>query len=139
MPHIRSLSHSKASTCVARRLTRTLGSTHNPRAMSTPVIIALDFPTKAEAMALVRALGEEATFYKVGLQLLTEEGPEVIRELVAQGKRVFLDLKLHEIPNSVAGAIRAAGKLGTSMVTVHASGGSAVLARLSPQRRVSQS
>lgn len=95
--------------------------------MSTPVIIALDFPTKAEAMALVRALGEEATFYKVGLQLLTEEGPEVIRELVAQGKRVFLDLKLHEIPNSVAGAIRAAGKLGTSMVTVHASGGSAVL------------
>ncbi len=95
--------------------------------MPTPVIVALDFPTKAQALALVQELGEEATSYKVGLQLLTEEGPQIVRELVAQGKYVFLDLKLHEIPNSVAGAVRAAGKLGASMVTVHASGGSAVL------------
>jgi orotidine-5'-phosphate decarboxylase len=95
--------------------------------MPTTVIVALDFPTKAKAMALVRELGEEASSYKVGLQLLTEEGPQFVRELVAQGKLVFLDLKLHEIPNSVAGAVRAAGKLGVSMVTVHASGGSAVL------------
>ena len=95
--------------------------------MSTSVIVALDFPSKANAMALVQLLGEEAIFYKVGLQLLTEEGPNVVRELVAQGKSVFLDLKLHEIPNSVAGAVTAAGKLGASMVTVHASAGSAVL------------
>ena len=95
--------------------------------MSSSVIIALDFPSWSEALALVHELGEDATSYKVGLQLLTEEGPQVVRELVAQGKQVFLDLKLHEIPNSVAGAVRAAGKLGASMVTVHASGGSAVL------------
>ncbi len=78
-------------------------------------------------MELVRQLGAESTFYKVGLQLLTEEGPSVVRDLVAMGKDVFLDLKLHEIPNSIIGAVGAAGKLGASMVTVHASGGSAVL------------
>ena len=95
--------------------------------MLSPVIVALDFPTKAEAMALVSTLGDEATSYKVGLQLLTEEGPQVVHDLVGIGKHVFLDLKVHEIPNSVTGAVRAAGKLGASLVTVHASGGSAVL------------
>jgi orotidine-5'-phosphate decarboxylase len=100
---------------------------HKHHIMHSPVIIALDFPSRAEALALVRELGEEASSYKIGLQLLTEEGPQIVRELVAQGKFVFLDLKLHEIPNSVAAAVRAAGKLGASMVTVHASGGSAVL------------
>ena len=95
--------------------------------MQSPVIVALDFPSKAQALALVHALGPSATAYKVGLQLLTEEGPSIVRELVAMGKEVFLDLKLHEIPNSVAGAVKAAGKLGATMVTVHASGGSAVL------------
>lgn len=92
-----------------------------------PVIVALDFPSRVEAERLVDRLEEDATFYKVGLQLLTEEGPDVVRDLVSRGKDVFLDLKLHEIPNSVAGAVRAAGKLGASMVTVHASAGSAVL------------
>ena len=95
--------------------------------MFAPVIVALDFPTRAEAMALVDTLGPSCSAYKVGLQLLTEEGPEVVRELVGRGKSVFLDLKLHEIPNSVASAVRAAGKLGVGMVTVHASAGSAVL------------
>jgi orotidine-5'-phosphate decarboxylase len=95
--------------------------------MRTPVIVALDFASKAEALALVRLLGPSAISYKVGLQLLTEEGPGVVRELAAAGKDVFLDLKLHEIPNSVAGAVAAAGKLGVTMVTVHASAGSAVL------------
>lgn len=95
--------------------------------MPSPVIVALDFETHAEALALVDALGADADFYKVGLQLLTEAGPEVVRELVRRGKQVFLDLKLHEIPNSVAGGVAAAGKLGATMVTVHASGGSAVL------------
>jgi orotidine-5'-phosphate decarboxylase len=78
-------------------------------------------------MALVDKLGPACSSYKVGLQLLTEEGPEVVRELVGRDKNVFLDLKLHEIPNSVASAVRAAGKLGVGMVTVHASAGSAVL------------
>ena len=93
----------------------------------SPVIVALDFSSRSEAMELVDKLGPSCTSYKVGLQLLTEEGPAVVRELVARGKSVFLDLKLHEIPNSVASAIRAAGKLGVGMVTVHASGGSAVV------------
>lgn len=106
------------------------------------VIVALDFENAAQAAKLVAQLGTSATFYKVGLQLLTAEGPSVVRELVAAGKQVFLDLKLFEIPNSVAGAVAAAGQLGVSMVTVHASGGLAVLraaveaARPYPQLRV---
>lgn len=95
--------------------------------MSSPVIVALDFETSSEAMALVNALGESADSYKVGLQLLTEAGPQLVRDLVSMGKDVFLDLKIHEIPNSVSGAVAAAGRLGATMVTVHASGGSAVL------------
>jgi orotidine-5'-phosphate decarboxylase len=106
------------------------------------VIVALDVESSAQAMALVEQLGAATSFYKVGLQLLTAEGPAVVRELVAVGKQVFLDLKLFEIPNSVAGAVAAAGQLGVSMVTVHASGGSAVLraaveaARPYPQLKV---
>lgn len=95
--------------------------------MPAPVIVALDLESAAEANALVKRLGAEADHYKVGLQLLAEAGPQVVTSLVHSGKHVFLDLKLHEIPNSVAGAIRAAGKLGVSMVTVHASAGSAVM------------
>ena len=106
------------------------------------VIVALDVERSAQAAKLVEQLGAATSFYKVGLQLLTAEGPAVVRELVAAGKQVFLDLKLFEIPNSVAGAVAAAGQLGVSMVTVHASGGSAVLraaveaARSYPQLKV---
>jgi orotidine-5'-phosphate decarboxylase len=109
---------------------------------SSRVIVALDFEDASQASTLVEQLGPAATFYKVGLQLLTAAGPSVVRELVAAGKQVFLDLKLLEIPNSVAGAVAAAGQLGVSMVTVHASGGLAVLraaveaARPYPQLRV---
>ena len=95
--------------------------------MSGRVIVALDVERHAQATRLVEQLGPTATFYKVGLQLLTAAGPAVVRELVDARKQVFLDLKLHEIPNSVAGAVAAAGALGVSMVTVHASGGAAVL------------
>ncbi|QTN26143.1 orotidine-5'-phosphate decarboxylase [Rhodoferax sp. AJA081-3] len=98
-----------------------------PLHQNSRVIIALDFDSASQAMALVDRLGASATHYKIGLQLLTSEGPSIVRALVSQGKQVFLDLKLHEIPGSVAGAVEAAGKLGVSMVTVHASGGSAVL------------
>lgn len=95
--------------------------------MPSPVIVALDVESAAGARSLVHRLGPEADHYKIGLQLLIEAGPELVGELVQSGKSVFLDLKLHEIPNSVAGAVRAAGKLGVSMVSVHASAGSAVL------------
>ncbi len=95
--------------------------------MPCPVIVALDFDSAAEALALVDRLGASAGAVKVGLQLLVRGGPAVVRALVEREREVFLDLKLHEIPNSVANAVRAAGELGVSMVTVHASGGSAVL------------
>jgi orotidine-5'-phosphate decarboxylase len=95
--------------------------------IASSVIVALDFESAIDALAMVRRLGPEADHYKIGLQLLTQAGPQLVRELVGAGKRVFLDLKLHEIPSSVAGAVKAAGKLGVSMVTVHASAGSAVM------------
>jgi orotidine-5'-phosphate decarboxylase len=95
--------------------------------MPSPIIIALDCESAEEALETVKRLGPQADHYKVGLQLLTEAGPRVVRALAESGNYVLLDLKLHEIPNSVAGAVKAAGKLGASMVTVHASAGSAVL------------
>lgn len=95
--------------------------------MTSPVIVALDFESASDAAALVERLGFEADHYKVGLQMLTAAGPDLLRHLVSLGKSVFLDLKLHEIPSSVAGAVREAGKLGATLVTVHACAGSAVL------------
>lgn len=94
---------------------------------SSRVIVALDFESAGQAMQLVQLLGTSAQFYKIGLQLLTVHGPGLVHELITAGKQVFLDLKLFEIPHSVAGAVAAAGQLGVRMVTVHASGGSAVL------------
>nr|WSX51468.1 orotidine-5'-phosphate decarboxylase [Streptomyces sp. NBC_00974] len=91
------------------------------------IIVALDFDRRADAEALVDRLGDACGFYKVGLELLTAAGPGLVRELVARGHGVFLDLKLFEIPNSVAGAVRAAGSLGASMVTVHAMGGTGIM------------
>ena len=91
------------------------------------LIIALDVPSAAEARKLVAAVGEAAVFYKVGKQLFTAEGPQVVRDLVEAGKKVFLDLKYHDIPNTVAGAVGEAAKLGVDMVTVHASGGGKML------------
>jgi len=91
------------------------------------VIVALDFDTEREALDLVQALGDAADHYKIGIQTLTAVGPSLARMLIEQGKHVFLDLKLHEIPNSVASAVRVAGHLGAGMVTVHASAGSVVL------------
>ncbi len=95
--------------------------------MSEPGIVALDRPAWHEADRLVSALGDEVDFYKVGLELFAAEGPAVVRELSGRGKRLFLDLKLHDIPNTVAGAARAAGRLGVELLTVHASGGAAMV------------
>lgn len=92
------------------------------------VIVALDFDNRRAAGELVDRLGDDCLFYKVGIELLTAAGPGLVEHLVALGKEVFLDLKLFEIPNSVAAVVRAAGASGASLVTVHAMGGSGVMA-----------
>jgi orotidine-5'-phosphate decarboxylase len=91
------------------------------------LIVALDVAGATQARQIVQAIGDAATAYKVGKQLFTAEGPQVVRDLVASGRKVFLDLKYHDIPNTVAGAVRSAAELGVSMLTVHASGGSKML------------
>jgi orotidine-5'-phosphate decarboxylase len=91
------------------------------------LIVALDVSSRAAARKIVAAVGESAFTYKVGMQLYTAEGPEVVRELVSSGRRVFLDLKYHDIPNTVAAAVHEAAKLGVSMLTVHAAGGGRML------------
>ncbi len=87
------------------------------------VIVALDFPRAATALALAARLDPRQCRLKIGKELFTAEGPEPVRALVARGFDVFLDLKFHDIPNTVAGAVRAAAELGVWMVNVHASGG----------------
>jgi orotidine-5'-phosphate decarboxylase len=91
------------------------------------LIVALDAPDAEQTGALVQQLGESVAFYKVGKELFTAVGPSIVRELVAGGKKVFLDLKFHDIPNTVAGAVRSAASLGVSLLTVHAAGGSKML------------
>ncbi len=91
------------------------------------LIVALDVAGATQARQIVQAIGEAATTYKIGKQLFTAEGPQVVRDLVASGRKVFLDLKYHDIPNTVAAAVRSAAGLGVSMLTVHASGGSKML------------
>lgn len=93
------------------------------RSPQVGVIVPLDTPDAASARSLVETLGAAQDHYKVGLQLFTAAGPEFVRALVDAGKRVFLDLKYHDIPHTVHGAVRSARGLGVSMVTVHASGG----------------
>ena len=96
-------------------------------AVSVPeVIVALDYPDPETAFELVERL-PEGTWYKVGLELFTRAGPPVVRRLVDEGRHVFLDLKLHDIPNTVAGATRAAAAMGVRLLTLHASGGEAML------------
>jgi orotidine-5'-phosphate decarboxylase len=91
------------------------------------VIVALDVPTAEEAMALVDALGPRLSFVKVGLELHTREGSRVVEALRDRGLRIFLDLKLHDIPATVAGAVRSAGALGLDLLTVHGAGGRRML------------
>lgn len=90
-------------------------------------IIALDVATAAQAIDLARRLGPRAEWVKIGLQLFCAAGPEVVRALHAEGRRVFLDLKFHDIPNTVARAVESAAELRVAMLTLHASGGAAML------------
>jgi len=91
------------------------------------LIVALDVSTAAAAQKIVAAVGDSALTYKVGMQLYTAEGPQVVRDLVASGRRVFLDLKYHDIPTTVGAAVTEAVKLGVSMLTVHAAGSGKML------------
>ena len=95
--------------------------------MSAVPIIALDVPTLSAARELLARLGPAADFVKVGLELFTAEGPRVIEWLHADGRRVFLDLKLHDIPTTVRGAARSAASMGVSLLTVHGYGGAAMV------------
>jgi orotidine-5'-phosphate decarboxylase len=91
------------------------------------IIVALDLPASEQALDLVEQLGDAVDFYKVGSPLFTRAGPALVRELRARGKRVFLDLKYHDIPSTVANAVSSAAELGVDLLTVHASGGEAMM------------
>jgi orotidine-5'-phosphate decarboxylase len=90
-------------------------------------IVALDFPDAERAMTLVQVLDERCRFYKVGSELFTASGSDIIQWLRDTGCDVFLDLKFHDIPNTVAGAMRNVAKMGVRLATVHASGGSKMM------------
>jgi orotidine-5'-phosphate decarboxylase len=91
------------------------------------IIVALDVPGAAAAMKLVDRLGDAVSFYKVGAPLFMQAGPEIVRKLRKQGKRVFLDLKFHDIPNTVSRAVAAAAELDVELLTIHAMGGAAMI------------
>jgi orotidine-5'-phosphate decarboxylase len=88
------------------------------------IIVALDVATKEQALGLVEQLQSEISFFKIGLQLYTAEGPEIVRAVLATGVKVWLDLKLYDIPNTVARAVESVSTLGIQMLTIHLSGGS---------------
>ena len=91
--------------------------------INNPVIVALDYPASEPALALAEQLSPSLCRLKVGKELYTRCGPGLVEKLQAMGFEVFLDLKFHDIPNTVAGAVRATGELGVWMVNVHAGGG----------------
>jgi orotidine-5'-phosphate decarboxylase len=91
------------------------------------LIVALDVKSSATAFRLVEQLGDAVSFYKVGSPLFTRSGPDIVKKLKANGKRVFLDLKFHDIPNTVGHAVGAAAAMNVDMLTIHASGGAAMI------------
>jgi orotidine-5'-phosphate decarboxylase len=91
------------------------------------IIVALDVATKEKALELVQEVRDQISFFKIGLQLYTAEGPEIVRAVLATGSKVWLDLKLYDIPNTVAGAVKSASHLGVHMLTIHLSGGSEMI------------
>jgi len=92
-----------------------------------PIIVALDFPTETEALNLVEQLGTGVGFYKIGLQLFTKYGPPIVERIKAVGAKVFLDLKFHDIPNTVKHSVISARELGVDMMTIHLSGGAKMI------------
>ena len=96
--------------------------------MKDRIIVALDTDSPESALSTVRSLSGEVGLFKVGMELFPRGGPELVRRIRAEGYGVFLDLKFHDIPNTVAGAVRSAAAMGVRFATVHASGGKAMLA-----------
>lgn len=93
------------------------------------LIIALDVETSSQALGLVKQLHGVAGMFKVGSQLFTSAGPQIVRDILGHDSKIFLDLKFHDIPHQVAGAARSAAELGVSLFTIHASGGSEMMQR----------
>ena len=91
------------------------------------VIVALDVQSREEAVAKVKEIGEAISFYKIGLELFTAEGPDVVKAVKDLGKRVFLDLKFHDIPRTVERAVKSGGRLGVDLMTIHSVGGKAMI------------
>src|SRR5919204_3567992 len=91
------------------------------------IIVALDAATKEKALELVKELRDQISFFKIGLQLYTAEGPEIVRAVMSAGAKVWLDLKLHDIPNTVGRAVESAARLGVQMLSIHLSGGSEMI------------
>ena len=94
---------------------------------SAKIIVALDLPTRDAALELVRQLSPHPGLFKIGLQLFIAAGPEIVREICELGSRVFLDLKLHDIPNTVGRSVESASSLGAEMLTLHLGGGRAMI------------
>ena len=105
-----------------------MNSPHTPKNARDRLIVALDFADTTEALDCTEQLASEVSFFKIGLQLYTAGGPEIVRAVMATGAKVFLDLKLHDIPNTVAKAVAAVSELGVAMLTLHLSGGRQMLA-----------
>ncbi|MEO0293634.1 MAG: orotidine-5'-phosphate decarboxylase [candidate division WOR-3 bacterium] len=87
------------------------------------LIVSLDVPTLEESLSIVKELEDLVNFYKIGLELFTRVGPQIVYTLKDKGKKVLLDLKLHDIPNTVSGAVNAAVRMGVDMLTIHTLGG----------------
>ncbi len=95
--------------------------------MKDRIIVALDLPCTAEIIPLIDSIGDSVTFYKVGLELFIAEGPDALTPLKERNKKIFLDLKLHDIPRTVERAVTSAARHGIDLLTIHASGGKAML------------
>ena len=91
------------------------------------IIVALDVDSREAAIKKIREIGDAINFYKIGLELFTAEGPEVVKAVRDLGKKVFLDLKFHDIPRTVERAVRSGGKLGVDLMTIHSVGGKAMI------------
>src|ERR1051325_5802716 len=97
------------------------------KSMQNPIIVALDVPSAEQAIKLAEGVPPAVGAFKIGSELFTSAGPEIVRRIRATGAAVFLDLKFHDIPNTVAKAVAAAVRLDIQMLTVHASGGAEMM------------
>src|ERR1044071_8801213 len=105
--------------------------------MQNPIIAALDVPTAEQALKLAKEIAPVVGAFKIGSELFTAAGPDIVKRVRDTGASVFLDLKFHDIPNTVAKAVAAAVRLDVQMLTVHASGGAAVLSAAAESARLS--